>query len=300
MNISVLIPTLGREKELIETIACLERQSVLPDEIIVVDQNQPELPGLTEALRKVSRAKHLRFQTKGVCLNYNRALAAAQGDVVLFVDDDVTMGPDLIKAHLSNYERDPDLGGVMGRVEQPRGDLPPDEIREVGAFHPLSGRVVGNFNATERGEVSVVQGVNMSFRRDVLMSADGFDLGFVGNGYFFEADIGLRVRASGKKIVFDPQAVLTHHMAQAGGTRVKNKAVHTHFFVRNGLRLVRRHSPRAVLPLITLRLGGYVAAKAAYNLDPEILSQGLKAIWEGWRDSTDLIGVSSEAQKKQT
>jgi GT2 family glycosyltransferase len=298
MKVSVLIPTLGREQEPIETIRCLARQSVPAHEIIVVDQNQPELPGLTAALREFPGVRHLRFKTKGVPLNYNRALAAAQGEIVLFLDDDVTMGPDLIRAHLANYEADSSLGGVMGRVEQPRGDLPPGEIREVGGFHPWSGRVIGHFNAKTRSDVSVVQGVNMSFRRDVLAALDGFDLGFVGNGYFFEADMSLRVKAGGRKIVFDPQAMLTHLMAPAGGTRVKNKAVHTYFFVRNGLRLIRRHSPKAAQPLITMRMVGYLAAKSAYNLDPEILSLGLKAIWEGWTTSQNVEGLSSDAQNQ--
>lgn len=299
MKISVLIPTLGRSKEPIETIRCLERQTVLPEEIIVVDQNQPEIPELTQALAGMARVKHLRFKTKGVPLNYNRALAAASGEIVLFVDDDVVMGERLIEAHLKNYQQDPELGGVMGRVEQPRGDLPPEQIPEVGVFHPLSGKVTGHFNAVKRTEVSVVQGVNMSFRRSVLMETDGFDLGFIGNGYFFEADMGLRVRGSGKKIVFDPEAVLTHLMAPAGGTRVKDKSVHTYFFIRNGLRLIRRHSPKIAQPLITVRMAAYLAAKAAYNLNPRILTLGLKGIWEGWSDSTQMVGISSDQQKNQ-
>jgi GT2 family glycosyltransferase len=277
----------------------LAKQTVLPDEIIVVDQNQPELAALTSALAANPKAKHLRFKTKGVTLNYNRALAAARGEIVLFLDDDVVPDERLIEEHLACYARDPAVGGVMGRVEQPSGDLPPERIRRVGSFAPWSGKVVANFNAKERREIDVVQGLNMSFRREVLLKEDGFDLGFVGNAYYFEADVGLRVRGAGFKILFEPRANLRHLMAPAGGTRVKDKAMHTYYFVRNGVRLVRRHSPWLARPLITLRMVAYLAAKAGYNLDARILTLGLQGIWQGWRDSVELVGLSSDLQKNQ-
>jgi glycosyltransferase involved in cell wall biosynthesis len=281
-TISVLIPTFGRETEVINTIDGLLKQTHLPDEIIVVDQNGDRYPALDRYLQSIPRVRQIKTQTPGVAINYNLALRNAQGDIVLYVDDDVVPEPGLIAAHLLNYDREPQLGGVAGRVECLSGDPDPYKISEIGSYHPWSGSVIGNFNGLKRQHVKLAQGANMSFDRQALLAIGGFDQGFQGNGYFFESDGSLRVLASGRSIIFDPEAALIHLQAPSGGARVKDKADHTYFYVRNGIRLYRRHSPVIGNPLIGVRMFFYVAAKAAYNSNLRILFKGLRAIFDGW------------------
>jgi GT2 family glycosyltransferase len=294
MRVSVLIPTLGREKELIDTIDALDAQTILPDEIIVVDQNVPRLERVDKHLASNSRVKHLHFETKGVSLNYNRALKAAGGDIVLFLDDDVLLDPRLIEMHLRAYNKDPGLAGVAGRVEQPSGDLLPERVRVVGAYHRWSGRITARFNAVRSCEVSIVPGGNMSFRRESLLRADGFDLGFGGNGYFFETDMGLRMVEGGQRIYFEPEAALKHLMAPSGGARMADKSLHTYYYVKNGLRLFRRHSPSIALPLAVVRMTSYVVLKAAYNRKIPILVRGLWGVWDGLVQPMGITGLSSD------
>lgn len=296
-SISVLIPTYGREKELIDTVQALLKQTRVPDEIVIVDQNGDAFPELDRFLKGIPLVRHIKSPAPGVSINYNRCLENAKSEIILYLDDDVIPDPRLIEMHLENYrDDDPRMGGVAGRVEQPSGDLDPDKISplQVGRYHPWSGKSSGHFNFNRRCEVQTAPGGNMSFYRRVLLETGGFDLGFEGNGFFFETDGSLRVFQAGYKIFFDPRATLKHLMAPSGGARVKDKAVHTYYFVKNGIRMARRHSPAIALPWIYLRLFGYFTAKAIYNRNTRIFSQGCLAFARGLRQPMRVIELESD------
>lgn len=290
MKLSVIIPTLGREQVVIDTIQGLLSQSRPPDEILIVDQNDPAMPELERFLPTVPIVRHIRSEVKGVVFNMNIGLAQARGDVVLFVDDDIVPDSRLVEAHLEVYADDPnrEIAGVAGRVEQPAGDLLPEEIPETGQYHRWSGAVVAHFNSRRREDVMIAPGGNMSFRRDRLIAAGGFDLGFDGNSYFFEPDVCLRVIAPGHRLVFEPKADVKHLAAPSGGARIHDKAVHNYYFVKNGVRLYRRHSPTVGLPFFVLRMLAYSGAKAAYNGNPRIFARAIAAVRDGLSQPLEL------------
>lgn len=294
-SISVVIPTLGRSKELIDTVAELLKQTRVPDEIVVIDQNSPEILEVNKFLAAIPLVKHFKGESPGVSINYNRCFLRATKEIVLYLDDDVVPDSRLVEMHVENYENAPtNLGGVAGRVEQPQGDLPPEQIHVFGRYHRWSGRITARFNAQRRQQVQIAPGGNMSFYRRVLLEVGGFDEGFGGNGYFFETDGSLRVSQK-YNMVFEPRASLKHLMAPAGGARIQDKAVHTYHYVKNGIRLYRRHSPSLGVPILALRMIAYVIAKALYNFNFKILFQGARAFFEGW---TQDMKVRSEMNLK--
>lgn len=288
MKVSVLIPTYGRKEELIATLRALQNQTVQADEIVVVDQNRPSIPEVDRLCAELPRIKHVHAPSPGVSVNYNRCLEHATGDIILYLDDDIIPDSRLIEMHLENYQKDPELGGVAGRVEQPSGDPDPERIRVVGRYHAWKGTITAHFNSLKPCDVDIAPGGNMSFRRSVLQSVGGFDRGFDGNGYFFETDGSLRVSRSGFRMIFEPRATLKHLMAPAGGARIRDKAEHTYYFVKNGIRLYRRHSPSLIVPVLALRSLFHVLAKSAYNRDLRILRRGLCAVRDGWTQSMEI------------
>jgi len=297
VRISVVIPTWGRVQEPVRTLQDLTRQTRLPDEIIVVDQNQPAVLELDQVLEGIPYARQIRASRPGVCPNYNLGWRESRGEIVLFLDDDVELDPELIASHLRLYddeEKQPasagktkklPLGGVAGRVEQPAGDLDPHAIVQVGKYFALTGKVIGNFNSVKPCEVQIAPGGNMSFYRSVLEKIGGFDSGFSGNGFFFETDASLRVCEAGYRILFEPRATLKHLMAPRGGARMTDKAEHTYYFVKNGIRLYEKHSPRLGRPWFMARMATYSAAKALWNRDPEILKKGVQAVAQSFMKS---------------
>ncbi|MDZ4677802.1 MAG: glycosyltransferase [Oligoflexia bacterium] len=281
LTISVLIPTLGRKKELLDTVKGLLEQSRIPDEIIIVDQNNPEILEVSNYLKSISIVKHIKNISPGIVPNYNRCLKESTSDIVLYVDDDIIPEKNLIEAHLKNYS-DPKIGGVAGRIKNAFGDKDLKKISAVGTYSYFTGTVTADFNSLVRQNVKFGQGANMSFRRDALLAINGFDLAFDGNAYFFETDAGLRLLEKGWKMIFDPTAEVYHLLSSSGGARVKDKAIHTSYFITNGLKLYRRHSPSFGLPFFMLYKTAYLIAKAVYNRDSRILSLGLKALHKGF------------------
>ena len=278
--LTALIPTVGREREVIDTVRALLGQTRIPDEILVVDQNRPGIPELDAFLDQLPLVRHIRSPGDTVVFNLNLGLKEARGEILLVLDDDVEIPSNFVERHLANYSGQA-VGGVAGRVEQPSGDLPQVQIHRVGHYSQISGEVTANFNSNERRKIMFAPGGNMSFLKRALIAAGGFDLGFEGNAYFFEPDLGMRVGQAGYEIVFDPAASLKHLMAPAGGCRITDKAEHTFYFVRNGFRRYRRFSPALGLPLFILKSMAYVTAKSIYNKNIRIFTRGLAAICQG-------------------
>jgi GT2 family glycosyltransferase len=309
LDLTVAIPTLGRVEEVIHTLQLLIRELMDPTfsqethhaqvEILVSDQNDPPIANLVNQISGLQSIhpqlilRHQRVAPRGVVHNMNAILSGARGRVILFLDDDVDFEPRLIRAHLKNYS--PTLeakkhGGVAGRVEQPSGDREPSQVQESGRVNRYTGAVVAQFNSlTRQTSVDFGPGGNMSYLKSALIEAGGFDEEFDGNGYFFEPDLGLRVRDAGYSIVFDPLATLKHLQAPRGGCRITDKAVHTQYFVKNGTRLFRKffpHSPHSVLTwgflaLWTMRAVAYCLAKSLWNRDWRIAHLGIAGLTSG-------------------
>jgi GT2 family glycosyltransferase len=136
----------------------------------------------------------------------NRGLLDAQGEVLLFVDDDVEPAPTIVSAHRAAHREGAQLV-VAGQV------LQPGEEQE-----PLEGPGFA-FRSSVPQEVSEVMGGNFSVSKGLALSIGGFDESFVGAAYRFEADFCARARAAGARIVFEPRASLRHLQERTGGVR---------------------------------------------------------------------------------
>ena len=100
-RVSVVLPTYRREE-----LLCAALEDVLafkyPDlEIIVVDQTPEHAPGTRAFLDAVAdRVRLIRQPRPHVVTALNAGVAAARGEIVLFLDDDVRIAdPDFVRAH---------------------------------------------------------------------------------------------------------------------------------------------------------------------------------------------------------
>lgn len=287
-TLAAIIPTLGRQDEVRNLLGMLAQQTRVPDEVIIVDQNEPALP-ISQWPAPGLKINHIRSATKGWAHNVNLAIYAATSELVLILDDDIIPNSDLVERHVAVYTAEAlaqKIVSVAGRVEQPTGDRDPASIRKVGTYNRWSGAFAANFNALKRQFVQMAPGGNVSFLRKVLLEVGGFDTTFdAGNGNFVETDGCLSVTERGYKMVFVPEASVKHLQSPRGGWRMTDKALHTYYFVRNGFCMYRKHSPVLGQPVFALRMAAYVAAKAGFNVNPKILALGFKGIWDGWRQS---------------
>src|SRR5262245_32603106 len=110
-KLSVVIPTKNRAALLTKAIDCIEAQTVLREqyEIIVIDNDSTDdTRSLLEQKSKIYRNLKSGVQDKpGAAATRNAGLRRANGEVILFVDDDVQAEPTLIQAHLDGHRRNP-------------------------------------------------------------------------------------------------------------------------------------------------------------------------------------------------
>ena len=94
---SVIIATMNRLETMVETIASLERSSVTPDEIIILDQSTndtvaDDIKTLTEKSNLTFRYYHLEYPSLTHARNVG--LQYAQNEILVFMDDDVSVEKD--------------------------------------------------------------------------------------------------------------------------------------------------------------------------------------------------------------
>lgn len=284
-EVSLIVPTLDREQVLRDTLHHLFAQDYPALEILVVDQTARHEPATETLLHDAAAAgllRHVRIPVPSVTNARNVGIRQAQGDIVLFCDDDIIVGPDWVAYHAENYV-DPTIGGVTGQVLEP-GELPTD-ARRVGQI-TRCGRLVENFCSTRRMDVQHVKGGNMSFRKDVAYQAGLFDTRFSKPSLLEEADFAFRVRKLGYRIVFDPRASLRHLAWPHGGhqTRTHDRVMYYYHFLRFKTLFLLKNMSRWNLPCCLVTCWGRAIVtgliearsfKAFYRL-------AVQAIWDGY------------------
>lgn len=246
-GLAVVIPTYGRDDVLVETVRRVLDLDPPPDELLVVDQTPRHSEAVERELTRLSvagRIAWVRLPAPSIPRAMNAGLLRARSEIVLFLDDDVVPGPELVGAHLAAH-RESGAAVVAGQVLQP-GEEP-----EHGLERPF------RFRSAERRWVTEVMGGNFSIRRDLAIGIGGMDENFVRAAYGFEAEMCQRARAGGADILFEPRASIRHLRAASGGTRAYGHHLRT---ARPG------HSVGAFYRILRTSPGGAVPARFAERL----------------------------------
>jgi GT2 family glycosyltransferase len=146
----------------------------------------------------------------------NRGVALAQGRILVFVDDDVSVPPEYLTELAAAYAARPAAAGFGGRIVldwetgRPAWLWPELETYWVGLD---LGPAIVRFEFPR-----APFGANMSFRREWLERVGGFDVGL---GYSFahgrlsardDMELGYRIMRAGGELYYAPAAWLTHHI----------------------------------------------------------------------------------------
>lgn len=110
MRISVTIPTLGKPT-LHHTLRSLERQTLRPHEVILVNQGEP---GLAERLSFDLPIKVIDQPFKGLSRARNGALAVFEGDWIMSLDDDEEANAEWVEQLATTVEAYPEANFVGG------------------------------------------------------------------------------------------------------------------------------------------------------------------------------------------
>ena len=251
LKVSVIIATYNRCKDLQECLDSLFNMADKPYEIIVVDSCSTDG---TEKVKDCYPIKFISIQEKNRQKARNVGISVTRGNVVVFLDDDVVVDRKWSKYLIKPYE-DSRVGGVGGRVityGKPKDYYIKVKNRVVGKVFD-NGLVLGNFDTPLQypTKVDSLIGCNMSFRRDLLLKAGGFDENFKGNCFRDDTDICLRVRKLGYKLIYQPKALAWHKFK---GKTINHEWIywyvrnHTYFYLKNVF-----PQSRAKLPIFLYR-----------------------------------------------
>lgn len=207
---AVIVATYRRPDFVRECLAHLERQTVAPERIIVVDASPDART--REVVREYPDVEYRRNDMGAGTLASSRAIGV-QGvtqDVIAFIDDDAYAEPEWLAELLAAYDI-PGVGAVGGRARNGQPGEESEGLQRIGRFL-RNGRLTGNF-AADPGRTVLADhmlGANMSVRSDVLRSFGGIHDYYPGTCLREDADIALRARLTGHLVVYAPAAVVRH------------------------------------------------------------------------------------------
>jgi glycosyltransferase involved in cell wall biosynthesis len=219
MRTSILIPSYGRPRMLKRCLAHLNQQSVRPDEVIVVWQ-EDDAETRDAALDFCDRVNYplrvLHSAVRGIVPAENVALHSASGEILLLLDDDTSPHSHWIARHLLHYA-DPAIGAVGAPVRNYNPDGSPYPLRRPAQLGKLRfyGRMIGNlfdhppeWSARPLIEVDHLAAGNMSLRRSAFSN---FEAGLKPYWQAFELDVCLEAKARGFRVMFDCGNSIDHH-----------------------------------------------------------------------------------------
>lgn len=211
-TISVIIPTYNRRDSLLRTLESLGHQTFAADrfEVIVADDGGKD--GTAEALRGAAYPFELRYFQQphlGVGVARNLGLDNAKGELLLYLDDDMIVEPEVLAEHCAAHKSHPnavvkgqvilvlnDPDSVYATIQSGTPDLPPSCN---GRLQPISYQQIfaGHF----------------SIRREDALAAGKWEAEPLGYG-FQDLEFMYRCKKAGLAMLYAPRAV-SHHLDHA-------------------------------------------------------------------------------------
>ncbi len=208
-TLSVIVCTRNRSPALAQLLDSLTRLGIprgLSWELVVVDNGSTDGTALLlDSFACRLPVRRIFEGRKGLSRARNAGLAAAQGAILAFTDDDCIPSPDWLSNVVREFEHYPELAGLGGRVElhDPR-DFPitirTSRTREaLTSAHQLPALMVG---------------CNMAFRRQTVDAVGEFDVTLGAGtpaGSAEDTDYLYRALLLGLRIEYVPEVLVAHN-----------------------------------------------------------------------------------------
>ena len=304
MDLSVIIPTKNRPVDLELTVQSVLLQSLVPHQLIIVDQSQDDesrkrVEKQYEAARQQNRATaELRYihdpSISGLAVARNRAMAEATEEIWVFLDDDVWLEPAFLEELMSAYLQHPRMAGVSGIVTNYR--VPSRGYRlwygtfVRGPFYDERQPIYWKAERLRNSEPIVVRklgGGLMSFRAMVIRKLR-FDEKLLGVAEGEDVDFCFRL-GQDAVLAIAPRARLVHKRSVVGRSRehwLRREAQAAHYlYKKNWNRNIRNW-----LCFVWLNVGYALLASVGslrrVSLDPwRALIRGVRAAGLAFRRS---------------
>ena len=207
LTLSVVMPTYDEPERLEAALKSLSQQDYPHEavQIIVVDDASPHL----DAERLHAAAAPLRLQllrneqNQGRARARNAALRVASGDLIVFLDSDMTVGANFLRAHAQRHQNHAEaifVGNIRFASEIPTTSL--TRYLEGRGVHRVDEDKPIPFNCFVTG--------NSSVRRSSLLRVGFFDEDLTAYGGE-DLELGYRLHLAGIPLYYAPEALSYHY-----------------------------------------------------------------------------------------
>ncbi|MHC4220023.1 MAG: glycosyltransferase, partial [Planctomycetota bacterium] len=219
-QVSVIIPAFNQAKltaRCLESIAAAAGETTF--EVILVDDASTE--AAVAALRQVAG---LRVVTNEINLGFvdacNHGAREARGRYLLFLNNDTTVTDGWIDRLIQTFDRFNDVGLVGAKLVYPNGT-----IQEAGGIVWQDG-TAWNYGlglnpqtpeCNYAREVDYCSGACLMIPRELFLDLGMFDPRYA-PAYYEDTDLAFRVREAGKRVVYQPTALVYHIEGATAGT----------------------------------------------------------------------------------
>jgi glycosyltransferase involved in cell wall biosynthesis len=220
-TVSVIICTYTEDRleAICDAIDSARRQTYSPGEILLVIDNNDHLYALVAKEYTGEVRVILSDKESGVSAARNVGILAAKGEIIAFLDDDTVAEPKWIERLIRHYE-DENVIGVMGEsVLDWAAEKPPFWF--PWEFDWILGGTAHKRLVANGQEVYTISDPNMSFRREVLISAGLWRVGFgqqmragenARGGDIAEVSYRIRQAYPQGRFIYEPGSVMYHKL----------------------------------------------------------------------------------------
>lgn len=229
-NISVVIPTLGREELLLDCVKSILIGTYNDFEILIIDQN-PKLTlqnKLTQCFPYEKRLRYFYREKAGAARARNFGLSNAIGEIIVFIDDDLIVGPDCLQAYYDQFQLiTPPPGIISGRIipiwpNKNKPDWFPIELEYILGLYDIGDEVC------LMPQCDQPMSANIAVLRKAILEIGGFNENFGFDKSRKQPMIagedtllGIKIREAGYSIYYHPRAQVGHRISVSKLSKIK-------------------------------------------------------------------------------
>lgn len=228
MKFSVIIPTYNREEDLKECFDSIMGQSLLPSEILIVDDGEIKKEVL-EDFEKKAKEKNISFlyykkdhqrERRGSAESRNIGLNLVKNEFFFILDDDLILDNDFFEKIMKVWQenKDSNLIGVGGIIKNSRKkgflEMAFNKFFGLTSKNKWDVNEVGfqvwdeGIQAREKGYYS--HGGICSYKKELMKNLGGFRLFEGGRTALEDVEFCLRAKKRGYYFTIEPEAKVIH------------------------------------------------------------------------------------------
>ena len=253
-KVSVIIPTYNSWNTLKSCVSSIQKQSIKPREIIVVDNGS--IDGTSIKVKKEFPKVKLvsLFKNTGVTGGRNTGIknASSDSDYLFFFDHDMVADKNMLKELTAVAMMEPNIGIVTPRIYYFANKK---IIWSAGTgINLLTGQIlfrggmdVGQFDKAEEVQVAPAA---ILVKREVIKKIGGFDDIYFAT--YEDTDFCFRARRSGFKIYYTPKALAFHKLPLEFEEESKRLLSRSYWIGRNRVIFMKRYGNNFFIFLLFL------------------------------------------------